>query len=156
MRDNRTPAQAAAAIVGLVFVLVGILGFIPGITTNYDELGFIDHNGAELLGLFEVNALHNIAHLGLGIAGLVLARAHRTAVLYLVGGGIVYAALFVFGLIVDHGSEANFIALNDADNWLHLILAAGMIVLGLALGRDTRTDHGDVARAGAGERVGRV
>jgi hypothetical protein len=151
---NRTPAQAAAAIIGIVFVLVGILGFIPGITTNYDELGFIDHNGAELLGLFEVNALHNIAHLALGIVGLALAGAHRTAVQYLIGGGIVYAALLVFGLLVDHGSEANFIAINNADNILHAGLAVAMIGLGVALSRDPRAT-GDTSRAGA-DRVSRV
>jgi hypothetical protein len=68
-----TPVQTVAALVGLVFLLVGILGFVPGITTSYDNLSFAGHHGAKLLGVFGVNILHNIVHLGIGVAGLIAA-----------------------------------------------------------------------------------
>ena len=133
---GRAPVQYASIVVGAVFLLVGILGFIPGITTNYDALTFAGHHSeAKLLGLFNVSGLHNVVHLLFGVLGLALARTFTGARNFLVGGGIVYALLFVYGLVIDHHSAANFIPVNTADNWLHLGLAVGMIGLGLALGR---------------------
>ncbi|MBW0092919.1 DUF4383 domain-containing protein [Pseudonocardia sp. KRD-184] len=133
---TRHPVQTAALAVGVVFLLVGILGFVPGITTNYDQLSFAGHgSGALLLGVFAVSVLHNLVHLAFGVAGLALARTAAGARGYLIGGGIVYAVLWLYGLLIDHGSDANFVPVNDADNWLHLALAVGMIALGVLLGR---------------------
>ena len=137
MRD-RSPIQSAALLVGLVFLLVGILGFIPGITTNYDELKFAGHDsGAELLGLFQVSILHNIIHLVFGVAGLALARTLAGARQYLIGGGVIYLAVFAYGAIfgADEGG-ANFLPANWADNILHLVLGLGMIGLGVVLGKE--------------------
>jgi hypothetical protein len=135
-RATRTPVQTAALAVSAVFVVVGILGFIPGITTNYDQLSFAGHNsGAMLLGLFAVSVLHNLVHLAFGIVGFLLARTAPGARNYLIWGGAVYAVLWLYGLLIDHGSDANFVPVNNADNWLHLVLAVGMIALGVGLGR---------------------
>jgi hypothetical protein len=129
-RDGTT-AQLLAAVVGATFLLVGILGFIPGITTDYDTMEAAGHEShAKLLGLFEVSVLHNVVHLLFGVAGLALARTHRTARAYLVGGGIVYLALWLYGLVIDKTSDANFVPVNAADDWLHLGLALGMLALG--------------------------
>jgi hypothetical protein len=123
--------QRAAAAVGAVFVLVGILGFVPGITSNYDEMEFAGHeSGAELLGIFQVSVLHNIVHLLFGLAGLAMARAFGTAKTYLIGGGLIYLVLWIYGLLIDHDADANFVPLNEADNWLHLGLGVGMVALG--------------------------
>ncbi|MCW6006659.1 DUF4383 domain-containing protein [Micromonospora sp. CPCC 205371] len=117
-----------------VFLLVGVLGFIPGITTNYSDMQFAGHeSGAELFGVFQVSILHNIVHLLFGVAGLALARTVSGARAYLVGGGAIYAVLWLYGLVVDHESGANFVPMNTADNWLHLFLAAAMIALGLLI-----------------------
>ncbi|GAA1288310.1 DUF4383 domain-containing protein [Saccharothrix xinjiangensis] len=133
---TRTPVQTVALLFGAVFLLVGIAGFIPGVTTNYDTLMFAGHHSeAKLLGLFQVSILHNIVHLGFGVAGLALARTARGAYLYLVGGGVIYLVLWLYGLLIGHDSAANFVPLNTADNWLHLFLAVAMLGLGLALGR---------------------
>jgi hypothetical protein len=122
--------------VGGVFLAVGILGFIPGITTDYDSMSFASENSdAELLGIFQVNVLHNIVHLLFGVAGLAAARTFDTSRLFLIGGGVIYAVLWIYGLAVDFDSGANFVALNTADNWLHFALALGMIGLGVVLGR---------------------
>jgi Domain of unknown function (DUF4383) len=143
--------QKAATIVAATFLLVGVLGFIPGITTHYGDMSFVGHQSdAKLLGLFQVSILHNIVHLLFGIAGLAMARTWSGAKNYLIGGGIVYFVLFVYGLIFHDGEGANFVPVNSADNWLHLVLALGMVALGVALGRELGT-VGDVrARRRAG------
>lgn len=136
-----TPLQKAAAAVGAVFLLVGILGFIPGITTNYDTMTFASHHSeAALLGIFNVSVLHNLVHLAFGVAGILMARTWNGARTYLIGGGVIYLLLFIYGLVIDPHSSANFVPVNNADNWLHLVLAVGMIGLGVALSRRT-TPH---------------
>ncbi|WP_182877398.1 DUF4383 domain-containing protein [Microbispora sp. H10670] len=132
----RTPVQTAALVVGVVFLLVGVLGFIPGITRNVDQLQFAGHHSdAMLLGVFEVSILHNIVHLLFGVAGVTLARTWAGARSYLIGGGAVYLVLWLYGLLVGHDSAANFVPVNNADNWLHLFLGLGMAALGFLLTR---------------------
>ena len=62
---------------------------------------------------------------------MLAARRPGWARNYLIIGGIVYLVLLAYGLIVDQTSSANFVPLDDADDWLHLALGVGMIVLGL-------------------------
>src|SRR5690606_22546858 len=89
-------AQYVAFAFGGDFTLVGVLGFIPGITTNVDDMTFaVNDSGAELLGIFQVSVLHNLVHLLLGIVGLWAARLWATARVYLLATGVVYLALFV-------------------------------------------------------------
>ena len=133
MRDSvamsgRTPAQTVTLLFGIAFLVTGILGFIPGITTNYDDLAFAgSDSGAELLGIFQVSILHNIVHLLFGIAGLALARTFEGARIYLLGSGVIYVVLFVFGLFVGSGDDANFVPVNGADNLLHLVLGIALL-----------------------------
>ena len=131
---TRTRIQTAALAVGAVFVLVGILGFIPGITSDYDTMTFAGHHSeAKLLGVFQVSILHNIVHLLFGLAAFALARTVPGARMYLIAGGAIYLVLWLYGLIVGQDSAANFVPVNTADDWLHLFLGLGMIGLGLAL-----------------------
>jgi len=133
------PVQLAATAVGVVFLLVGVLGFVPGITTEYNDLNIAGHeSGALLLGVFAVSVLHNIVHLLFGVAGLAMARTAAGARSFLIGGGVIYLVLWLYGLVISENSAANFVPVNTADNWLHLVLAVGMIGLGLALGRQLR------------------
>ncbi|WP_196820830.1 DUF4383 domain-containing protein [Arthrobacter sp. CAN_A6] len=128
--------QKAAQAVGAVFLLVGILGFVPGITSNYDQMSFAGHeSGALLLGLFQVSILHNIVHLLFGVAGLAMAKSISGSRAFLLGGGVIYLVLWLYGLFIDMESAANFVPLNNADNWLHLLLGVGMIGLALALSK---------------------
>jgi hypothetical protein len=128
----RAFVRTAALAVAIVFLLVGLLGFIPGITTDYGSMSFAGHHSdAKLLGVFQVSVLHNIVHLLFGIAGIALARTMSGARLYLVGGGVVYLVLWLYGLVVGQDSAANFVPLNGADDWLHLFLGLGMIALGV-------------------------
>lgn len=139
-------ARTAATAVGAVFLLVGILGFVPGVTTNYDSLSLANHHSeAKLLGLFQVSVLHNVVHLLFGAAGILAGRKTRHVVPFLLGAAAVYLLLTVYGVLIDHDSAANFVPVNSADNWLHLGLAAGMAVLGLVIRRklagDRTADH---------------
>jgi len=133
---GKTDVQKAATLVGIVFLAVGILGFIPGVTTNYSSMQFASHDSAaKLLGLFQVSVLHNVVHLLFGVAGLVLAKTVRGAKNYLIVGGVIYLVLFIYGLAVPMSSGANFVPVNGADNVLHLLLGLGMVALGALLTR---------------------
>jgi hypothetical protein len=131
---DRTPVQNVTRLVGIVFLLVGIAGFIPGITTNlYDGLEFAgDKGNAELLGIFKVSILHNIVHGLFGVAGLALAKTASGARTFLIGGGAIYIVLWLLGLV----GGADWIPSNTPDDWLHLGLGVGLIGLGVALTRE--------------------
>jgi hypothetical protein len=124
---------------GAVFLIIGILGFIPGVTSRYGDLDFAgDDSGAELLGLFQTSILLNLVHVLFGIGGLALARTWTGSRAYLLGGGVIYLGLWLYGLLVDKDSEANFIPLNTADDWLHFTLGVTMILFGYLLGLGRR------------------
>src|ERR671932_624895 len=131
MRD-RTPVQSLAALVGAVFLAVGVLGFIPGITTHYGDMSFAGHgSGAQLLGIFQVSILHNIVHLLFGVVGIALAKAPDTARTFLIGGGVVYLALWLLGIV----GGADWVPVDTPDNWVHFVLGLGMVGLGFLTAR---------------------
>src|ERR1700682_4019335 len=126
--------QGAAVLVGAIFLVVGVLGFIPGITSDYDTLQWAGHHaGRGLFGVFAVSGLHNVVHVAFGVAGLVMARTYAGARAYLLVAGLIYLAMWVYGLLIDHGSGANFVPVNSADDWLHFGLGVAMILLGVTL-----------------------
>jgi len=123
--------QVLAAVMGATFLLAGVGGFIPGITSNYDQLSFAGTDSqARLLGLFQVSVVHNIVHLLFGI-GLLAAARYTWARAYLFGGGIIYLALTVFGFLIDRNSDVNFVPINSNDNYLHLGLSLALLVFGV-------------------------
>ena len=139
---TRTAVQTAALAVGVVFLVVGVLGFIPGITTDYDQLGVAGRESeALLLGVFQVSVLHNLVHLLFGIAGIAMARRVDSARMYLIGGGVVYLVLWLYGLLIGTDSAANFVPVNNADDWLHFVLGVGMIALGVLTTRRVAADR---------------
>jgi Domain of unknown function (DUF4383) len=141
MRD-RSLAQTLALVFGLAFLGTGILGFIPGITTNLDDIEFAGNDSpSELLGLFQVSVLHNIVHLLFGIAGIALSRTLDGARTYLLGSGVIYIVLLIFGIFVSSDSDANFIPVNTADDFLHLALAIGLLASWFVSRGETATDR---------------
>jgi Domain of unknown function (DUF4383) len=139
-RDGTAP-RTAARIFGVGFLLVGIAGFIPGITSEFDQLSLAGHESdAEVLGLFQTSVLHNIVHLAFGVLGVVMSRTAGSARVFLVGGGALYLLLGVYDSLVSQESRANFLPTNNADAWLHLALGGGMLAAGLLLGRRRRVD----------------
>lgn len=128
MSNQRSLAQTLALLFGVVFLAAGVLGFIPGITTNVGDMDFAGKDSpSELLGIFQVSVLHNIVHLLFGIAGIVAARTWAGARTYLLGAGLIYIVLFIYGLFVGAGDDANFVPINNADDWLHLVLGIGLL-----------------------------
>lgn len=132
---ERTDIQRAALAFGVVFLLVTILGFIPGITQEYDRLTVFDGVGAELLGIFGVNILENVVHLLYAVAGFAAAASWAASRAYFIWGGIIYFVVWVYGLVIDLDSAANFLGVNTAANWLHFALGAVMVAIGFLLGR---------------------
>ena len=140
----RTAIQKTSLIVGIVFLLVGIAGFIPGLTHSAEHLqGAGVDSQAQLLGVFQVSILHNLVHLLFGIAGIAAAARARASRLYLIIGGVVYLVVWIYGLIAVNNDAINFLPVNDADNWLHMALAAGMVLLGIFVTRLSRVEQSD-------------
>jgi hypothetical protein len=134
---GRTLIQNAAILFGIIFLIVGVAGFIPGITTNYDQLSTFGDEGALLLGLIGINWLENVVHVLYGAAGLLLAKSIPGARNYFVVGGAIYIVLWLYGLVIDLDSSLNFIGIKTASNWLHFVLGVAMLGIGLLLGRQT-------------------
>ena len=132
MRD-RSMLQTLTLLFGIVFLAVGILGFIPGITTHYGDLSFAgDDSASKLLGIFQVSVLHNLIHVLFGLVGLWAARGFDSSRIYMLGGGIIYLTLFVLGLF----DGLNWVPANNADDWLHLALGVVMVGIGYVYGKE--------------------
>ena len=110
-----------AWILAIVFLAVGILGFVPGITTN-----------GLLLGIFEVDALHNIIHLVSGAVFLYAAMKPAKASLVFKVFGVVYALVAVIGL-VQGDTVLGLISTNTADHLLHVVLAIVILYVGFGM-----------------------
>jgi len=129
---ERSALQDVTFLIGVAFLSAGIAGFIPGLTTHYSALAFAGHDsGAKLLGVFQISILHNLVHVLFGVVGIALSRARDTARAFLIGGGIVYIVLFLYGELTSQHSSANFVPLDANDDILHLVLGGSMLGLGL-------------------------
>ena len=147
-RYAETPIQKTALIVGIVFLIVGIAGFIPGLTHSAEHLhGAGAASEALLLGLFQVSVLHNVVHLLFAVAGIALAASPRASRLYLIIGGLAYLVVWLYGLIAVGNEQLNFLPVNNADNWLHLGLAIGMVLLGIFVSREPRVPQNGAGTA---------
>jgi hypothetical protein len=131
----KTPLRTTTMFISAVFLLVGLLGFVPGITSDFSELSFAGHHSSAMLfGVFAVSILHNLVHVLFGIIGFLCAGSPGRSVAFLLFGGAIYLVLWLYGLIIDLDSTANFVPVNSADNWLHLGLGIGMVALGAVFG----------------------
>lgn len=134
-----TTIQKIALITGIVFLVIGIGGFIPGLTHGADHLSAAGaDSGAHLLGVFQVSVLHNVVHLAYGVAGVAVAARASASRMYLIWGGAVYFLVWLYGLFAVGNDQLNFLPVNDADNWLHLGLALAMVLLGVFVDRTPR------------------
>ena len=110
-----------ALIFGIVFLAVGVLGFVPGVVQNSMGEGLNQHG--MLLGLFMISPLHNAAHLIFGLWGLAASRSTSGAVVYFRAVAVIYALLAVLGLITSTADLFGMIPLMGNDVYLHAALA---------------------------------
>lgn len=131
---TKSPNRLLATVFGVVYLLVGLLGFT--VTTG---VAFFATEGGLLLGLFEVNVFHNVAHLLIGAALLIAGLSNvRVARAVNIAIGAAYLLLGVLGLFLI-GSELNILAINAADNVLHFASAAVLLAVGLGADKSVRT-----------------
>ncbi|MES2471088.1 MAG: DUF4383 domain-containing protein [Patescibacteria group bacterium] len=120
-------AKKASVVFGIIFVIVGVLGFIPNPIVGE-------------MGLFHADAVHNIVHLILGIVLLITAKKPAAAVTLIVVG-VIYLLLAIIGFVViDAGETAHLLGIaeaNGADNWLHLVLAIVLLGVGFKAKKET-------------------
>jgi hypothetical protein len=113
-----------ALVYGIVFLVVGVAGFVPGLTAPHTHPDMTAQSGLGLLfGLFPVNLLHNIVHVLFGIWGLFAARSFGGARAYFKAVAVIYAILGVMGLIPGLRTTFGLIPLYSNDIWLHFLLA---------------------------------
>lgn len=130
-----------ALIFGIIYALIGILGFIPGLVTTPEMpvgmVGTMDHG--RLLGLFPVNAIHNLVHLAVGIWGIVAAKSFSAAVFYARANAVIFGLLVILGLIPATNTLFGLAPIYGNDVWLHLI---NTVVAGyFGFGAPARADH---------------
>ncbi|MBX6754104.1 DUF4383 domain-containing protein [Thermorudis peleae] len=126
MRDL---ARLFALVIGIVFLLVGVLGFL------------LNPSGGELLGIFAVNVVHNLIHVVVGVLGIAAAYTGRSR-LFAQGLGIVYLLVGILGLIpglAPDGMLLGLVHINMADNLLHLVVGALSALVGFTTIGQTQT-----------------
>jgi hypothetical protein len=122
-----TMAKTLGMLFGIVFLAVGILGFVPGITTN-----------DMLLGIFMVNKALSIVHIASGAIFLIASMSGAGAArLWFQIFGIVYAIVAVLGFMNPNGMLLGMISNNPADTWLHVVLAVAMLAIGFGTAKQT-------------------
>ena len=108
---------------GIVFIIVGILGFVSAVTPN-----------GLLLGYFEVNPAHNVVHLATGVVALIVAFASEKAMrLFFQIFGVIYALVALMGFFMGNQPLLGIVAINAADNWLHVLIAIVALYLGFGM-----------------------
>jgi hypothetical protein len=134
-----------ALILGIVFLLVGILGFVPGINQMHGDHPDLKVGGpghGNLLTLFHVNVLHNAVHLLFGVLGIAMSRRYDSARMYAQIVAIAYALLVVLGLIPATKYLFGLVPIEGNDVWLHAVIAIAAAYFGFAApATEMRTDE---------------
>ena len=120
----------ASLAFGVVFIAIGLLGFVPAVTPDM-----------HLLGIFHVDAVHNVIHLASGVVALLAASSARYAKLYFQVFGVVYGIVAVGGFLpfLSFGDDMKLLGLthmNLADNLLHVAIAVASLYLGFVYKED--------------------
>jgi hypothetical protein len=126
MRSMNTTVQKLAAVFGVVFILVAIVGFIApgGMAMQPTDPA----TAAKALGIFPVNLLHNIVHLLFGVWGLAASRSWSGSRQFFIVAGFIYLVLTILGFVSPTGF--GLVPLGGSDIWLHCLLAIAMLGIG--------------------------
>jgi hypothetical protein len=133
--------RAFALAAGIVYLAVGVLGFVPGITqpppSGAPDVA-IDAGYGYLLGLFPINVLHNLVHLAIGLWGVASYKSFGASRIYARGLAIVYGLLAIMGLIPGLNTTFGLIPIFGHDVWLHALTAAAAAYFGWLAPVDAR------------------
>ena len=124
-RAGPMPVQGFSMLAGLLFLVLGAAGLIPGVTVDGVAAG--GQPASLLFGLFAVSAVHNLVHLLSGVVAVFCAGSARRSRMFLLVAGLLYLAFCLFGLFVPD-SMSTLLPMNNADNWLNLGLGTAMLV----------------------------
>lgn len=125
--------QRVAQIFGIVFLLIGVLGFVAtgmSMDANMDT-------APKLLGMFPVNALHNLVHIVFGIWGLMAARSLAGATQFARVGGGIYLVLAILGFVAP--TTFGLIPIGGNDIWLHALIGIVLLGVGMQAGKKVAT-----------------
>jgi hypothetical protein len=117
-----SPARSVAVFGGAAVLLIGVLGFVPGVTTHYGDLHLAHGSRAHLFGVFRVSILLNLVHMAVGGAAIVVGRTRALALASL--------ALWLIGVF----AAGAWLSLDSAGNWLHFLFAVALLGLPLLVG----------------------
>jgi Domain of unknown function (DUF4383) len=136
-------------VLGIIFLLVGIAGFVPGLLQSPEHAADVQitQSFGRLLGLFPVNALHNVVHIIFGIWGIAAYRSYTGARGYSKAVAVIYAVLTVMGIIPGLNTTFGLIPLYGHDIWLHAVIAIaaayfGFVATDREVGHTTTTTTG--------------
>ncbi|MHA7238701.1 DUF4383 domain-containing protein [Arthrobacter sp. TMS1-12-1] len=135
-------SRTLALVAGGLMLLIGVLSLIPGITSNYNTLAFASNSSALFLGIFQTSVLLSVLYALVGAAGIVLARQPVEARYYLLGAGVFFLVLWIYGLFVTADVAANFLSINAATNWANLVLGIVLVVGGALASTDVEEHAG--------------
>jgi hypothetical protein len=128
--------QYFALTVGIIYLAIGIMGFIPGFVSAPDSIpSYVSVTGVEsgygyLLGLFPVNTVHNLIHLTVGGVGIAASISWDTSRWYSGLLGVFYGVLTVMGLIPYMNTTFGLAPIFGNDVWLHAVTAAIAVYFG--------------------------
>ena len=119
-------------VLGIIFLLIGIAGFVPGLLQTPEPAADVEvtQSFGRLMGLFPVNALHNVVHIIFGIWGIAAYRSYTGARGYSRAVAIIYAVLAVMGIIPGLNTTFGLIPLYGHDIWLHAVIAIAAAYFG--------------------------
>lgn len=133
-------------VLGIVFLLIGIAGFIPGLLHGPGHTGDVEvtQSFGLLMGLFPVNALHNVVHIAFGIWGIAAYRSYTGARGYSQAVAVIYAVLAVMGIIPGLNTTFGLVPLYGNDIWLHAVIAIAAAYFGF-VAKDREVDYSSTA-----------
>lgn len=129
--SDRPTVQTAALIFGVIYLLAGIAGFLPFLGGSYTQ------TSSGLFNIFQVNLLHNLVHVVIGIAGLAAASSLANSRRYCQVVGVILLLLGVLGIFV--ATPLSLINIGGLDIALHLVSGAVLAYFGFAAPVSTRS-----------------
>ena len=129
---SRSINSLVALVFGAVYALVGVVGFfVTG------DVPFVGEEGSPLV-IFDVNGLHNVVHLLIGVALIAAAKTTATARSANIAIGATYVVLGVLGPFINN-TAVDVIGLNSADHVLHLVSGIALLAVGIAADKTARS-----------------